>query len=290
MLNLKPMLAIEVDFEKLRYPCLVSNKLDGIRVVVRDGIVLSRSLKPIRNKHVQELFCHLEGVDGELIVGDPTAPDVFQKTTSGVMSAEGTPDVKLYAFDLWNRPSLPYYERQVQLDKLVRQESDLVIVRSFRAEDIDEVMEYADSFVSEGYEGIMIRDPMTKYKYGRSTKNSQELLKWKPFVDDEFVVIGFTERMHNANEAKRNALGNLERSSAKEGLVPTGMLGSLVLQWQTDTFECGTGFTDEQRKEIWNNQDSYLGKLAKIRYQEIGAKDKPRFPSFQGFRCPDDLS
>ena len=55
------------------------------------------------HKHVQALFRHLQGVDGELIVGNPTAHDVFQKTTSGVMSKEGEPDVTLYAFDMWNQ-------------------------------------------------------------------------------------------------------------------------------------------------------------------------------------------
>ena len=82
----KPMLAVEVDFNKLRYPVYTQPKLDGIRVVFKDGVVYSRSLKAIPNKHVQALFRHLQGVDGELIVGNPTAHDVFQKTTSGVIS------------------------------------------------------------------------------------------------------------------------------------------------------------------------------------------------------------
>ena len=99
---IKPMLAVEADFKKLRYPVFAQPKLDGIRVIIKNGVVYSRSLKPIPNKHVQALFGHLEGVDGELIVGNPTAHDVFQKTTSGVMSKDGEPDVTLYAFDMWN--------------------------------------------------------------------------------------------------------------------------------------------------------------------------------------------
>ena len=76
---IKPMLAVEVDFNKLRYPVYAQPKLDGIRVIIKDGVVYSRSLKPIPNKHVQSLFGHLHGADGELIVGDVTAQDVFQK-------------------------------------------------------------------------------------------------------------------------------------------------------------------------------------------------------------------
>ncbi len=65
----KPMLACEVDLDKLRFPLLASAKLDGVRAIVRDGVVYSRSNKPIPNKFVQQQFKHLEHFDGELIVG-----------------------------------------------------------------------------------------------------------------------------------------------------------------------------------------------------------------------------
>ena len=59
----KPMLATEANFNKLRYPVCTQPKLDGIRVVIKDGVVYSRSLKAIPNKHVQTLFRHLQGID-----------------------------------------------------------------------------------------------------------------------------------------------------------------------------------------------------------------------------------
>ena len=76
----------------------------------------------------------------------------------------------------------------------------------------------------------------------------------------------------------------------EDGLVPTNTLGSLVLKYGDDTFNCGTGFSDALRYEIWSNQDKYLGKLASIRYMSVGAKDKPRVPSFIGFRHTEDIS
>jgi len=288
MKKVKPMLAVEVDFNKLRYPCYVSPKLDGVRCIIKDGMVLSRSLKPIPNKYVQELFSHLEGVDGELIVGDPLATDVFQKTTSGVMSRDGEPDVILYAFDLWNDERV-FTERFKKLAFMMKHCDNTRLVGNGVCYNQEQVEQEAEFRVAEGFEGIMLRDPSKSYKYGRSTKNSQELLKWKPFEDDEFEIVGFVERMHNTNEAKTNELGYTERSLSKEGMVPTGMLGALVLKFGEDTFECGTGFSDAQRKEMWDNKESYLGKLAKIRYQKSGMKDKPRFPSFQGIRDPKDL-
>ena len=51
---IKPMLSGTVtDPAALRYPVLVSPKLDGYRASVQGGVVLSRNLKPIPNAHVR---------------------------------------------------------------------------------------------------------------------------------------------------------------------------------------------------------------------------------------------
>lgn len=285
----KPMLAVEADLSKIKYPVVCSPKYDGCRVTIQDGVVLSRSLKPIRNTWVQQLFGRkeLNGFDGELIVGSPTAPDVFQKTTSGVMSKEGIPEVYFYVFDYISESS--FSERKILVDTVVNYDwirrVDQVVVNS----EADLMLMY-DKYLKQGYEGIMLRSPDQPYKHGRSTVKSQHLLKLKPFVDDEFEVVGFKELMHNENEATINELGYTERSSHKDNKVASGMLGSLIVKWgDVDTFDVGTGFTVEQRKEIWDNRDQYLGKLAKVRYQAIGVKDKPRFPSFIGWRDKEDM-
>ena len=105
----KPMLAgTHSDVAKLIFPLLASQKLDGLRATAQDGVLLSRSLKPLPNKYVQELFKNLpQGLDGELIVGDPFAPDAFRKTTSLVMS-----DTKPLDY-LPRRDSAPACVRQV---------------------------------------------------------------------------------------------------------------------------------------------------------------------------------
>jgi len=98
MSQFKPMLAGTADLEKLRLPLLGSPKLDGIRAIVIDGVVVSRNLKPIPNRRIQAIFGKnfLNGLDGELIVGDPTAKDAFRQTSSGVMSIEGDPDAMFH--------------------------------------------------------------------------------------------------------------------------------------------------------------------------------------------------
>ena len=62
-----------------------------------------------------------------------------------------------------------------------------------------------------------------------------------------------------------------------------------MLKYGDTTFKCGTGFDDALRKEIWNNKEDYLGRLASIRYMSVGSKDLPRVPSFIGWRDKDDM-
>ena len=293
-MKIKPLLSCEVPLDKVKFPIYISTKFDGIRALVIDGVVYSRSLKPIRNKHVQKLFGKPEynGFDGELIVGDIYAKDVFQKTTSGVMSEDGEPDVTYYVFDVFTNNTETYKERLYTLnDKLVLvQFTNVVATQQWYIETEEELTKLLSKEKVKGGEGLIGRKPDGVYKYGRSTPKEQLSIKFKFFEQGEFEVVGFNERMHNTNEQKRDELGYAERSSAKDGLVPMNTLGSLVLKYNDTTFSCGTGFDDKLRKEIWDNKENYLGKLASIRYMSVGSKDLPRAPSFQGFRHSDDIS
>ena len=293
MLKVKPLLSCEVSLDKINFPVYVSTKFDGTRALVIDSVVYSRSLKPIRNKHVQRLFGKQEydGFDGELVVGDIYAKDVFQKTTSGVMSEDGEPDVTFHVFDIFTNNTAPYKERLYELNErlVLDQYASLVATEQRYVHTKDELLKLLEKERVKGGEGLICRSPSGIYKYGRSTPKEQLSIKLKFFEAGEFEVIGFEERMHNTNEAKTNELGYTERSSCKENLIPMSTLGSLVLKYGDSEFRCGTGFNDVQRKEIWENKESYLGKLASIRYMSVGQAILPRLPSFQGFRDKDDM-
>ncbi len=282
----RPMLATDADLDKLRFPLLASAKLDGVRAVVRDGVVFSRSNKPIPNAHVQKLFGKYTHFDGELIVGDPTSKTCYRDTVSGVMSVDGEPDVKLYVFDHVGEPSHLYNFRAERLT-----ESKHVIVHEqVMCLTLEDILKYEEECLGEGYEGLILRDPNAPYKQGRSTVKEGYLLKLKRFVDDEATVIGFEERMHNGNVATVNELGRTARSSHKENKSGRGDLGALLLRHSSGIeFSCGTGFTDGERGEIWANRDRYLGQIAKYKHFPVGAKDLPRHPVFLGWRDRRDL-
>jgi len=279
---MKPMLAATVlDVEALRFPLLASPKLDGVRALVINGVVMSRSMKPIPNNYVQSCLNTLHGWDGELIYGRATARDVYRKTVSAVMSQDGCPEVNFHVFDNFLVQAQPYADRLRTITSLAWAHT--------RVHSPTELLEYEQKVTEQGYEGIILRDPGMPYKQGRSTLREQGMLKLKRFVDDEAVVVEMKELMHNANPLRVNELGYAHRTSHKENKVPMGTLGALTVAWQGKEFDIGTGFTDAERLNIWNDRYSYINCVCKFKYLAVGMKDLPRHPVFLGWRHQHDV-
>lgn len=285
-----PMLASATNGKSLHYPLMASPKLDGVRALVINGVVVSRKFKPIPNAYVQKLFGHtrLNGLDGELIIGNPTAPDCYRSTMSGVMAKSGEPDVKFYVFDDFSKPDSPF---KVRLDSaFTKSKIDRIqYVNHSTIRDEAQLMIFEEQIVSRGYEGVMTRSPSGPYKEGRSTLREGWLLKLKRFEDSEAEILGSTELEHNANEKKLGRGGQMERSHKKEGMVGLGVLGAFLVRDVKSgvEFSIGSGFTTQERKDLWSSD--LTGKIVKYKFFPLGSKDKPRFPTFLGFRDPIDM-
>lgn len=282
----QPMLAcadIPDVYTQVNYPCLIQPKFDGIRCVAINGVAFSRKMKPIPNQFIQKFFAdnNLHGLDGELMIhGD------FNKVQSAVMSEDGEPNFYYAVYDYWDS-YLPYKDRAgLYVNKVfeLRQPERVKNTQSILVSNPESVETELQSFIDQGFEGGMLRKLDGRYKQGRSTFKEGYLLKLKRFLDDEAVVIGFEEKMTNMNTKETDERGYSKRSSKKEGLVPANTLGSLQVEWKGVVFNIGSGFNDEQRKEIWNNREKYLGKLVTFRYQELSPYGVPRFPTFKWFR------
>ena len=290
----RPLLAVACeDLTKVNYPVILSEKLDGIRMSVHNGVCMSRSMKPIPSKVVQQKFGRpeYEGYDGEIIYGDKNAKDVFNKSTRACMSHEfpeefDIDNLHFYVFDVIGEE--PYAVRYGLMEPDTK--NNVHRLWSTYVNSPEEVAKYESEFLQDGAEGVILRSPTGKYKQGRSTLKEGILLKVKRFTDEEATVVGFEEKMHNANEATTGELGQTKRSSHQENMIPCNTLGALVVSSEKwGEFKIGTGFDDELRQEIWDNRESVLGKLVKFKYFEAGVKDKPRFPVFLGWRSELDM-
>lgn len=286
------------ELDKLKFPYLASRKIDGVRALIDKNTVLSRTLKPIPNAHVQDVLGlpQLQGLDGELVVGDANAPDVFQKTMSGIMSLGGTPNFMYLVFDCWDRPELPFRLRMEIASERVTTVRDVSAGRIpvFFIPHVlvgapDELVREEARYLEEGYEGAMIRSLHGKYKEGRTTLKEDNLFKIKRFVDGEAVVIGVEEEYENTNMATISETGHSKRSSALGGMVAKGTLGALVVRDLVDgrEFKLGSGFTREQRRTLWTEE--LRGRVVTYKHFPYGAKDAPRLPIFKGFRDKIDI-
>lgn len=137
---------------------------------------------------------------------------------------------------------------------------------------IDEIAfkEFNKEMVSAGYEGIMIKDPEGKWE----GKRSVAWLKQKPYIEVSLAVVAVEEG------TGRNL----------------GKLGALVCEGTDDNKQfkvnVGSGFSDQQRQEFWENRTSVVGQVVEIR-ADAATKNQdsedtfslrfPRFIKFRGF-------
>ena len=294
-----PMLASNyegVKEGKMRFPKMGSPKLDGIRALVQNGKIVSRNMKPIRNHFIRNLLSSpiLEGLDGELIVGSPTAEDAFRASTSGVMSEDGEPDFKFCVFDKYH-PKHKFVDRLDMAGETIDKFGleYLSLVPHYHIADEEDINEREQMFLTAGYEGMMLRCPDGLYKQGRATGTEQTLLKVKRFSDAEAVVIGYAEETTKTHlEKVQDINGEWNRPSGKGLAKGKGTLGKLLVRdIKTGAeFGVGSGFKREERELWWNNPDDLLGKIVKYKFFDVGVKDAPRFPTFIGFRDPADIS
>lgn len=282
---------------------MASPKLDGIRAVISPEGPVSRTLKLIPNRFVQEALSQpiFHGLDGELVKGNPEDMINFNDTQSAIMSADGSPFFTYCVFDDVLEPGNAFWWRTNKAQDRIATLLEfgnfqglfrLNYVKHRRVATIEELLDYEEEQLALGFEGIMFRDPGGRYKSfpsNRSTFKEQGLIKLKRFVDSEAVITGFVELQRNANESIRDKLGYAKRSAHKANQVDGGTLGKLLVtgingRFKDCNFAIGSGLDDTLRDRIWGARESHLGLVVKYKYQDAGAKDAPRSPIFLGFR------
>jgi DNA ligase 1 len=289
MLPFKPMLSASLDgvpLSSLRYPLLVSPKLDGVRCLVWEGVAYSRNAKPIRNKHVQKWASSFHNLDGELIVGSPTDPLCLNNTQSGVMALDGEPDFTFHLFDSPRGAAISFKDRLRHVQEEMSGETGISLVAHSEVSCEEALLLYEEAALELGYEGVMLRDPCGPYKHGRSTLREGYLMKLKRFQDGEAIVVRLEEGHQNANELQRDELGRAKRTKHQSNLLPSGMVGTIIAM---DSFfgelriAPGT-MSHVERQTYWQAPSMLVGKLIHWRSFGYGMKDKPRFPRYYGIR------
>ena len=276
--RVSPMLAkdFKKDSNKLMWDegVLCQVKLDGVRALcgIENGQVF---LKSRGNKYYQNLGHIRTAFQKVYDSGTPTSilfdcelysdrlkfEDITgicrkqKRLTDVEQEKEGL--IEAHLFDLFDlsQPELTFHERYAWLQKLVSGSGKSLVTVDTWGSVTKENLERLHSKAKEGgYEGIMLRNKMGKYKPGPTRSN--DLIKMKSMIDEEFLIIGFKEGV--GQEAGTVIWICQTESGAEFAVRPTGTRG--------------------MRREWYNEGNAYLGKFLTVRFQEWSKDGIPRFP------------
>lgn len=311
---MKPQLANDANLDTLKYPVGVMPKIDGVRALNLNGTLTGRSLKEFEGHGITEYWSQsvLFGLDGEMTLGDnPASSDRLCSLTTGAVGAfkdvTEMADLHWWIFDDCTYPADPYETRHARAKARVAEldHSRLHIVPLFIAHNREELDVFIARFFEEGYEGAVIRRLEAPAKEGRPSKVAQQFVRVKAWGDAEMLVTGLTEGNENTNEAKTNLLGRTERSSAKDGMVPNGMVGSIQGTLLADYVSPITGkllfkkglpitistgcMTDKEAAHYLANPHLIVGHIVKFKHMIHGTKDLPRMGGYLSHRLAVDM-
>ncbi|MAG28397.1 hypothetical protein CMI47_22960 [Candidatus Pacearchaeota archaeon] len=266
-----PMLAHRYDKHsaKITFPCWVQPKLDGVRMLARKehGVVTMWSRKgkiiDIPDKINAQLCLMLKDgqcTDGELYVHGWT----FQRIIAAVKKKRDDTDLLEYHIYDSPHPTLAFEDRvpkrgvqvieyPVYCNNWSAKYKNIIFVRTYDIEHQEEFDVFESMFIKDGYEGMMVRNQNSPYKYKH---RSYDLQKVKRFLDDEFEIIG-----------------GKDGSGREAGLVVYKCVTSDGLE-----FDVRPRGTHEERAHVFKNLNDYIGRYLTVRYQELTDDGLPRFP------------
>ena len=264
----EPMLAGDYTKVKVKPTSGYSQpKLDGIRCIANSKGLWTRSGKPITScPHVwEEIRGLVESnpnltIDGELY--NHELKEDFNKIVSLVRKTkfsdadleESQRLVQYHVYDIHCSINLdvPFSVRNLELQEYVVDSFDnyIHLVTTSFYNNQDELDEMYASYMSDGYEGQMVR---LDEKY--ECKRSKSLLKRKQFITEEYEVLAVEE-----------GLGNW-----------SGHIKRFILRMPDGT-ECGAGVrgTQTQMKELF--ESNVTPTWATLRYFGLTPDGVPRFP------------
>ena len=181
--------------KKVKYPCYISAKLDGFRMMVdSNGQAWSKQGEPLEfPAHwdgLKEVLAEVGGGDGEVFCKDMSLQSI---RSAYLTPKEDTLSLEYWVYDV-PVAGVPFEERRKLLDKLstIVFEKGLNFVKVVPGV-LVESEEWGDIFyryhLQEGYEGSVYRNLDGLYDFG---KRSSNMIKRKPRPTNEALVLSYT--------------------------------------------------------------------------------------------------
>jgi len=233
----------------------VQEKLNGNRCIAyfEDGYwqFISRSQKPMKVRFDMVGFDIDRIYDGEIMSRGKMNNRDFSKTSGAINSKYGDKSHLMYfVYDILD-DQMSYKDRRAELLTIKGHTSpDVVILKVLDKVTIYPNIEYnskldawLDKIVSQGGEGVMLRDPDAPYYHSKhSGDRNNYLLKYKKTQTCELRIVGW-------NEGKSKY---------------EGMIGSFICESDDKRVKVSVaGITDSVRM---SNPDSWIGQIIEVAY------------------------
>jgi DNA ligase 1 len=294
-----------VGFEVVIKPYMVSVKLDGVRCIFKNGEMLSRSFKPIESKQLNERFESMKKksketgliYDGELYSTELNFQELMHYIRTEDLSIEGESlpeSVKYYCFDALDMTKLDMSAMdryKSYCEKLT--DENIPYVNGLKQDSIstpDQVKETFRHAVENGFEGLILKNPESKYKFGRLTSKSGDGYKFKPYRTYDAKITGVEQstKVDPTVERKVTELGYHKTSQKKDDRILIEKASAFWVEYEGKPLKVSLAMTDEEKEEVWKNKESYVGKFIEYKGMDVGAKDVPRHPIFKRYRDDKD--
>jgi DNA ligase-1 len=260
----------------IKWPCIITEKLDGVRriIVKRNGICLAYSRSGHPDYNLGHIINEIEYLpDNYVYDGELLAAGFFltsMEARMATISAAATQSAKTVTFNIFDMVPIDEFfkgagkttalERKLLLggifgdtgiSALTPRWSELIALKHDTmfsyvrcvpilgyARNFDEVSLVVDSLWADGKEGVMLNESKSVYEL----KRTKSLIKVKHTETITLKCIGITE-----------GTGKYE-----------GAMGALCLDYKGNDLGVGSGFSDYQRRLIWDHPDNFIGKMVEI--------------------------
>jgi len=268
----------DVGPQKTKWPCIVTEKLDGIRriIIKENGVVRCYSRSGHEDTGLIEIMEEAKYLpdnmvyDGELLAKGTYKDSIaLRQATNSIANSKGNKTG--LTFNVFDMIPLDEFKtgaskwsainRKIRLAATLRDESVKLLTEDWwksicclgvelefehikpvpilgLVKGMHEVEPIVASIWARGGEGVMLNSTVGKYEI----KRSKELLKVKHTEEHVLKVVDVIE-----------GTGKFE-----------DMMGALIVEYKGNKLGVGSGFTDAQRDYFWRHPDKAIGELIEI--------------------------
>lgn len=244
-------LIIEAKYDGQRCNAIVNPKTGDVTYHARSGKIMEHVMG-IFDVELVRLAQSMEYDKAIVFDGEVMSSD-FTKTMNakGSKNQEARDSLQFFIYDF-----VPLDEWKVESGKMTQMNRTELLDAHINRNNFDrlnksewawintreEASGFHERVVEAGYEGTVLKEPDHTYKWDRSIAWT----KWKPVETFDLRITGFYP--------------------GREGTKYENMLGGAHVEGTDEngnevSCNVGSGFSDKQREEIWNNQDKYMDRM-----------------------------